>query len=188
MLAANSNDNVQPAPPISVPSTALDAGKLKSIMNATTTSQIVMVALGMRKRNARKDVLNVDLLKDQLKRAGEKIVDEEYIKFWMDLQAAGIGAYIIGRRGNPNRFKCHYSIKEVTSVAIEGRYVPKKEVRHATSVPKKPGKRGPGRPKGYSPKKAKAVKASAKRARLSPEAKEVERRILQTLRQALLAV
>lgn len=124
-----------------VQASKLDNNKLKEITNGSNTSVVTMLYLALRQR-ARNES-NVTTTRDQLIRMGEKVVDEDYEKFWKSLEEAGIGSFIVGRRGNPDRFKWNYSLKNVARLAIEGKEEQIKELSKLkeASKPKAPVKR-----------------------------------------------
>lgn len=96
--------------------------KVKAICNASHTAEVVITSLGMRERLR----LNSDImrLKTQLVRGGEKIVDEDYLQFWKDLEIAGIGKIALGRKGGkPVRFTWYCNLKDFAKVAIEGKNI-----------------------------------------------------------------
>lgn len=166
--------------------------KLKGITNATHTSIVTMMKLALRERNARNGFTNITGIRNELIRMGEKIVDEDYLKFWQELETAGVGNLITGRRGNSDRFKWHYSLKEISKNAIEGKEVEIQELAKKVEVKQSAlaVKRGPGRPKGYSPKKrgpGRPKGYTPKRKRMTSDAKKIERKVLEVLRQALLS-
>ena len=41
------------------------------------------------------------------------------LTFWKELEAAGVGSIIYGRKGKPNRFSWHYSLKSVAQSYFE---------------------------------------------------------------------
>jgi hypothetical protein len=113
--------------------------KLKEIANSSHTSIITMLFLALRQRS--REASNLDVIKSQLTRMGEKIIDEDYYRFWKSLDSAGVGSYIVGRRGNPNRFKWHFDLKQIAQSAIEGKEqeakdLAKKKVKNARIVSK----------------------------------------------------
>lgn len=97
----------------------LDGSKLYNIAHASHSAEVTMTALALRERN--RHFSDMGRTKTALIRAGEKIVDEEYRKFWHDLQRAGIGAIVHGRRGVPDRFEWYYALKMVADAALTGR-------------------------------------------------------------------
>lgn len=96
----------------------LNGSKLREIAHANPTAIVTMTALAMRERL--RHVSDIPRTKNHLKRQGEKIVDADYMKLWKDLEAAGVGSIIYGRRNVPDRFEWHYSLKKVAKAAIEG--------------------------------------------------------------------
>lgn len=125
--------------------TTLDNAMLRKITNTSHTSVVTMLLLALRIRD--REFSDLATTKDQLIKMGEKIVDDDYMKFWASLQAAGIGAIVHGRRGRGDRFRWHYSLRTIARAAIEGReeavkaLAAKKPVNKAIKVEKK--KRGP---------------------------------------------
>lgn len=97
----------------------LDHVALNAITNKTHTSTVTMLLLALRARD--RDTTNLNAMKDKLIRMGEKVVEEHYEAFWQGLHEAGVGTFVRGRRGRPDRFKWNYSIKVVARAAIEGR-------------------------------------------------------------------
>lgn len=98
--------------------TTLDGSKLKAIAHSTPTAEITVTSLALRERLRHSS--DIQRTKSQLIRDGEKIVDADYMKLWKDLQDAGIGSIIYGRKGRPDRFEWHYSLKSVAKAALEG--------------------------------------------------------------------
>lgn len=131
-------------------SPVLNGERLKSVAHATHTAEIVATALAMRQRG--RNETNVTLFEQILMRSGEKIVHDEYIQFWKDMQSAGLGSLVFGRKGGDTRFMWHYSLKSVAKAMIEGntieieRLPSEKVVKKATPTRTK-AKRGrpPGR-------------------------------------------
>lgn len=97
----------------------LNQDKLKAVVNASHTAIVTTLLLALRRRA--RDYSNLPATKDQLINMGEKIVDEDYKQYWQNLQDLGVGSVIYGRRGNPDRFQWHYSLKTVAKAAIEGK-------------------------------------------------------------------
>lgn len=96
----------------------LDGSKLKQIAHASHTAEVTITALAMRERL--RHFSDISRTRNTLVRNGEKIVEEDYMKFWKQLQDAGMGTIIYGRRGKPDRFEWYYSLKKVAKAAIEG--------------------------------------------------------------------
>jgi hypothetical protein len=98
--------------------TILDGSKLKAISHASHTAEVTMTALAMRERL--RNFSDITRTRNQLIREGEKIVDADYMAFWKGLQDAGVGVIVYGRKGKPDRFDWHYSMKKVAKAALEG--------------------------------------------------------------------
>lgn len=96
----------------------LDGAKLKRIGQASHTAEVTMTDLAMRERL--RHFSDIVRTKNKLVRSGEKIVDSDYMAFWKGLQDAGVGSIVYGRRGKPDRFEWHYSLKQVAKAALEG--------------------------------------------------------------------
>lgn len=96
----------------------VDFDKLRSIYSASHSAQVTMLSLSQRERL--RHFSDISRLKTKLLREGEKIVDEDYKKFWEELQAAGVGSIIYGRKGKPDRWVWYYSLRSIAKVVIEG--------------------------------------------------------------------
>jgi hypothetical protein len=96
----------------------LDGKKLQQIANASHSATVAITALALRERL--RHFSDINRTKTQLIREGEKIVDSDYMKMWKDLQEAGVGSIVYGRKGKPDRFEWHYSLKKVAKSALEG--------------------------------------------------------------------
>lgn len=90
---------------------------IKTLSNASTTATSAMLLLALRERN--KPYTPLAVMKDQLIKMGEKVVDADYKQFWKDLEAAGVGSLILGRKGNPDRFQWNYSLKDVARSVVD---------------------------------------------------------------------
>lgn len=112
----------------------LDGKKLKDICHRNRTAEVTTLSLAMRERL--RHFSDIGRTRNALVRQGEKIVDGDYMQYWKDLQAAGVGAIIFGRRGNPNRFEWHYSLKKIAKAALEGTNV--EAERHEAEKPAAP--------------------------------------------------
>lgn len=122
----------------------LEGTKLKQIADRNDTATLVMMSLADRKRF--RSVTDIGHMKNLLVRSGEKVVLEDYMKTWKELEAAGVGSIIYGRNGQSNRFKWNYSLTAVGHAAMNGkdiqvknlRYIPvTKIVTHKLPAPKK---------------------------------------------------
>lgn len=99
----------------------LEGAKLKQIAGHSETATVLMFNLAERKRF--RNITDISHLKNALIRSGEKIIDEDYIAVFKELEAIGVGSLIIGRRGKPSRFKWNYSLKNIGEAAINGKDV-----------------------------------------------------------------
>lgn len=97
----------------------LDGEKLKKIGHANHTSEVIITALALRERL--RHFSDITRLRNQLVRAGEKIVDEDYMVFWKSLEDAEVGSIVYGRKGKPDRFQWYVSMKLVAQAILEGK-------------------------------------------------------------------
>lgn len=103
--------------------TEMNTSKLKEI--AVKSKSATEVALSFIDRQRARPSTDIRRLKGMLARQGHRIDGAEYSQFWKDLQAAGIGSIIYGRRGNPNRFEWRYNLRKVAEAMLEGGETPK---------------------------------------------------------------
>lgn len=113
----------------------LEGSKLKHIADRNDTAQLVMFSLADRKRF--RSVTDIGHLKNLLIRSGEKIVNEDYMKTFKELEALGVGSIIYGRNGKSNRFEWNYSLKAIGEAAMSGKNVEVKAIKHTHHVGKK---------------------------------------------------
>lgn len=99
-------------------SITLDGNKLKEIANRNPTANITALALAVRERI--RNASDIPRTRAQLMREGNPIVESDYTQFWKELQDAGVGQLILGRRGQPAKFAWHFSLKAVSKAMIEG--------------------------------------------------------------------
>lgn len=99
-------------------SITLDGNKLKAIAHRTPTATVTANSLAGRERI--RHFSDITRTRSQLIREGQMIVDADYEQFWNDLQAAGVGSIVYGRKGKPNRFAWHYSLKSVAKSMLQG--------------------------------------------------------------------
>jgi hypothetical protein len=97
----------------------LNSDKLRSISHASHTAEVTITALAVRERL--RHFSDITRTKNTLIRKGEKIVESDYLAFWKGLQEAGVGVIVYGRKGRPDRFEWHYSMKKVAEAALEGK-------------------------------------------------------------------
>lgn len=91
--------------------TGLNINKLNQITIQSNSATVAMLSLAMRERD--RELLNIISIKRDLIRMGEQIINEDYFKFWEDLQKEGIGSLIKGIHGKPDMFKWNYSMRYV---------------------------------------------------------------------------
>jgi hypothetical protein len=99
-------------------SVTLDGVQLKKVAHASHTAEVTITALAIRERL--RPFSDITRTKNQLVRNGEKIVEADYMNFWKGLQDAGVGVIVYGRKGKPDRFEWHYSMKKVAKAALDG--------------------------------------------------------------------
>lgn len=90
--------------------------EIKSIANGSETAKTVFDVLSKRRRFRRQT--NLNKLQQMLMDQGCLIVEDDYINLFKELETKGVGSLIVGRKGNPNRFKWNYSLKSVAKAAI----------------------------------------------------------------------
>lgn len=83
---------------------------LKTVGSNSTAKSLAKM-LAARERFSRET--DIKRLYVSLIREGQKLVPNEYNGFFKDLEEAGVGSIIHGRKGNPTRFKWNYSLKDV---------------------------------------------------------------------------
>lgn len=99
----------------------LDGAKLKAIAHKSHTAIVTATSLALRERLRHSS--DITRTRSELARQGEKIVESDYMQFWKDLQTAGVGSIIYGRKGKPDRFDWHYSLKSIAKACIDGQDV-----------------------------------------------------------------
>lgn len=100
---------------------SLNGTVLKKIANSSHTAEVVMTDMALRERL--RPFSDIQRTRNRLVREGEKIIEDDYKAFWKSLQDAGAGVIVYGRKGQPDRFQWHYSMKKVAEAALEGRDV-----------------------------------------------------------------
>lgn len=138
----------------------LNGKNLKDLAHKSHTAERTMTSLAIRERV--RTFSDIPRTRAKLIKEGEKIVEEDYNQFWKDLQAAGVGTIVNGRRGVPSRFEWHFSLKQVAKAALEG--IDQKATPVANpNVPKRKVIRRPrlvAAPKTEAPKAATKVDSS----------------------------
>lgn len=114
----------------------LNSEKLRSISHASHTAEVTITALAVRERL--RHFSDITRTRNTLIRKGEKIVDADYQTFWKGLQDAGVGVIVYGRKGKPDRFEWHYSMKKVAQAALEGKDVVAERVGGTAQAAPKP--------------------------------------------------
>jgi len=105
---------------------AKELGKgLMEVAHASETAYAVAEYFHDRFFNGEKQGRNrpfVDIRRTRMEmvREGRKVIEAEYTKYWKDLQALGVGSIVYGRRGNPDRFALHYSLKGLSQAMMDG--------------------------------------------------------------------
>lgn len=97
----------------------LNGAQLKKIANASHTAEVVMTDMALRERV--RPFSDIHRTRNRLIREGEKIIEDDYKAFWKSLQDTGAGVIVYGRKGNPDRFQWHYSMKKVAEAALDGK-------------------------------------------------------------------
>jgi len=142
----------------------LNETRVKEIAQASPTSKVIFGSLASRQRMRHQT--DITRMQTQLKRAGQNIDTEAFMNTFKELEKAGVGSIVYGRKNNPNRFKWNYNLKDIgqafaPTVSSEP---PKVGTEDAGQV--SPKKRGRGRPKGS---KNKVKKLAAPLVKKMPE-------------------
>lgn len=98
--------------------TVLNGQKLREIAHKSHTATVTATSLALRERLRHSS--DITRTRAELARQGERIVESDYMQFWKDLQSANVGSIVYGRKGKPDRFDWHYSLKSVAKACIEG--------------------------------------------------------------------
>lgn len=99
--------------------TTLNKEKIKKAATLSHTATVTMLILGFRQRAHTSTTLSS--VKNQLAKMKEKVNERDFIDFWKELEAAGAGALILGRRGKQTRFEWNYSLRQIAQLSIEGK-------------------------------------------------------------------
>lgn len=100
-------------------SPVLNGEMLKTTANANHTASVLSKLLAQRQRANKK--INISNLEKVLLRSGEKIVSEDYNRFWKGLQETDVGSIVFGRKGGDDYFIFHYSLKSVGQAMMDGK-------------------------------------------------------------------
>lgn len=96
----------------------VNESRLQKLGKSNDTAERVVSFLASRERN--RDFLDLRRLKTSLMRDGERIIEEEYMEFFEQLEAEGVGSIIRSRLGRPSKFVLNYSIKDVFKLMHDG--------------------------------------------------------------------
>ncbi len=142
----------------------LNAASAHNITHSNETALATTEELKSRVRNRR--YTNIEKTRKLLVQKQLKIVEGDYVQYWKDMQAAGFGSIIYGRKGNPDRFAWNYNLKDVASAGLaSGDMADQPIPQIAPARAKKPG-----RPKGS---KNRVQKAKLRNATLSKRTVEL---------------
>lgn len=115
----------------------LNGKQLSVIGKKSHSAEVTLLSLALRERA--RDYSDIRRTKARLVKEGEKIIANDYMQFWKDLQDAGVGSIVYGRKNNPDRFEWHFSLKQVAKAALDGtdeKLEPIKTIPVAKSKPK----------------------------------------------------
>lgn len=88
-----------------------------TIAGYTETAMAILKSLAERKRVS--STTAVDKLYYQLLKDGKKVVKQDFIQFFKDIEQLGYGSIVYGRGKNPTRFRWYYSLKDVGNAVIK---------------------------------------------------------------------
>lgn len=86
-----------------------------NIANENETAREALHWMAVRERSF--DKIEIPRFKQQLLNRGVKVVDEHLIGMFQKLDSLGIGALIFGRKGNPDRFELHFTMRDIGSLS-----------------------------------------------------------------------
>lgn len=101
-----------------------NGAQLYTFAHKNETSEIIAKAL--KERDRMRHTSDLRRFKTDLKNAGNRIIDEHFEKFFVELEKMGFGSYIVGRRDkkskqtNPDRFNWFYSLKDLGRAMVDG--------------------------------------------------------------------
>lgn len=134
----------------------IDVLALKELPKTNPMAFLIFKGLSERRRNRWETDINRNSM--TLLNKGFKIDQNKFIQTWKDLETLGAGVIVWGRNGNPNRFRWHYSLKDIGSAALNPEVLEIQPIEQSETVIteprkvyKKKSKRG--RPKGSKNKK-----------------------------------
>lgn len=92
--------------------------ELKQVAEASPVSKIVFDMFSARERFRRRSDLR--RMHSNLVLEGKQISYDDFLTVFENLQDAGVGRIVVGRKNNPDRFLWNYNIKEVAQRAKQG--------------------------------------------------------------------
>lgn len=110
----------------------LDGARLKAIGHKSPTAIVTVNSLKQRERLRHSS--DISRTRSELARQGKKIVETDYMQFWKDLAAVGVGSIRYGRKNKPDQFDWHYSLKEIAKSCLDGSDLVAKKINHAEPI------------------------------------------------------
>ncbi len=107
----------------------LNKEAIQKAAHASTTAEIVAEMLSKRERQ--RGSVNIPRTHMQLMYEGNVINDEDYNRFWLELEKAGVGRIINGRNKKPSEFRFDYNLIEVGKIAVKNNKNPNILLRKA---------------------------------------------------------
>lgn len=99
-------------------SLTLTGSRMKEMANKSTSAEVVALSLSMRQRM--RQVINLDRIRSELLRQGEDLNENDFMQYWRDLQAEGLGHIVHGRYGHDTTFLFQYDPRAIGKAAVEG--------------------------------------------------------------------
>lgn len=125
----------------------MGAETLASIATTTPAGQAIFRVLSKEEKRNRKET-NLHWL--FLETEDNSLTYADFLSVWKQLDNMGVGSLVTGRGGAPDRFKWGYGLRDVATLAKEG-----KSLEYATPIGKKRTVSKRGRPKGSKNKRGK---------------------------------
>lgn len=95
----------------------MDEKKLSQIANQSATAKAVFKVFKERDRNPREGVMDTRRVRYELEQEGVKIVPQEFMEVFKNLEKAGVGK-LVREKGKPLSFKWNTSMKDVAAMAL----------------------------------------------------------------------
>lgn len=105
---------------------------MKRIVNKSGSAELAALSLSLRERM--RPSINIDRLRSLLVRQGQKVVQSDYLQYWKDIEAEGLGYLSLGRMGNASRFYFACDPRKIGKAGVEG------SNEHAAYIVKKKGR------------------------------------------------